>query len=103
MLELFEFSLEAAQRSSATENAAVDLPLKIATLQEQVRGHAFTKATPVQIKGEPESSTQSNSILQRCFLDGIIESRHFAVQRGLARIGFNPKEDVTKLGISFSG
>ena len=59
-------------------------------LREQLRGYAITKATPRQVQDEPSGGVQTNAVIQRCFVDGILGSRRFALQRGLARIHFEP-------------
>ena len=102
LLSIFKVHSEQAQRDSAISAAAVDVPQCIQTLKAQLQGYAVTKATPRQVGDEASGPTQTNSVLQRCFVDGIIESGNFAVQRGLTRIGFTTTAELSKLSIPLS-
>ena len=105
VLDIFQSGSEASQRGNAAENAAVDVTEKLHVLQEQLRGYALAKATPQQLKDEPEggSGSQANSIIQRCFIEGIIASKRFALQRGLHRIGFHQRDaELSTLSVPMS-
>ena len=99
VLDMFQVGSVAAQISGAAEGAAVDVPQKVDVLRSQLQGYALAQATPNQLKDEPMGEVQSNSVLQRCIVDGINASKRFHVQRGLLRLGYEKGIDVGNLRI----
>ena len=100
VLTIWKIGSKTTQGEDALKNAAVDVPLRLNVVREQLRGYMFAQPTEDQMLGEVhEGEPPQTSIVKRAFVERRLSTQRWHIQRGLRRVGWAVNVPLNKLRI----